>query len=294
MAAAINTGSRQVSVVTEPGADGLLQWVTTTLERFDVRPSVRIAVPHAMLFQVHQQLDGREIFLFSNQELDKAISFHGSFATGDLTPWRWNPETGERSVFPHGAMCNELDITLEPLASLLLVFEPNLPGTAMSPDKTARSDALAIKPPWQLTLEPAFGQTVTMDLQQLEDLGLSDNQILNSFAGNAVYRVNFDVTAASQSMLSLGRVHGVSEVTLNGKALGVRWWGTEHLYDTQDALRQGNNELEVKVTTVLSNYCRTLKDNKMAMNWAGNHQPVSTGLLGPVTIYRKTAATAKK
>jgi hypothetical protein len=287
MAAAMNTGSRQVSVVAEPGTDELLPWVTTTLERFHIRPAVRISVPHPMLFQVHQQRDGREIFLFSNQQQDQPVSFHGSFATGDLTPWRWDPETGRRSVFPHGAKCNELDITLEPLASLLLVFEPAMPGTAMAPAPFDRSNAIQIKPPWQLTLEPAFGQTVTTDLQQLVDLGLSDNPIMNRFAGKAVYRVKFDVTAASRSMLSLGRVHGVSEVTLNGKALGVRWWGTEHLYDTQDALRQGNNELEVKVTTVLSNYCRTLKDNKMAMNWAGDHQPVSTGLLGPVTIYRK-------
>lgn len=294
MAAAIKTDSQRVSVIAEPGKDELLPWVATTLARFDVKPAVRITAPHPMLFQVHQQLDGREIFLFSNQDPDQPISFHGSFATGDLTPWCWNPETGERSPFPHGEKRNELDITLEPSASLLLVFEPTLPGTALPPAGIDRSGAIEIKPPWQLTLEPAIGETVTMDLKQLEDLGLSENKTLNSFAGKAVYRVKFNVADITHSMLSLGKVAGISEVSLNGKALGVRWWGAEHLYDTQSAVRQGDNELEVRVTTVLSNYCRTLKDNRMAMAWAGDHQPVSTGLLGPVTLCRKTVASANK
>lgn len=294
MAAALKTGSRRVSRVAEPDDAGLLQWVTTTLERFDVRPAVRISVPHPMLFQVHQQRDGREIFLFSNQQQDGPVSFHGSFATGNLTPWCWNPQTGERSVFPHGEKPNELDITLEPLASLLLVFEPAMPGTAVPAATLDRTQSIAIQPPWQLTLEPAFGKSVTMALGQLVDLGLSQNTTLNTFAGCAVYRVNFKVTDLSASMLSLGSVRDISQVILNGKALGVRWWGAEHLYDAQAALRQGDNELEVRVTTVLSNYCRTLKDNKMVMNWAGEHQPVSAGLIGPVTLNRRSAPPAHK
>ncbi|MEI7899019.1 MAG: glycosyl hydrolase [bacterium] len=287
MAAAIKAGSRQVSVVAEPGKEELLQWVTSTLERFKVSPAVKISHPHPMLFQIHQQRDGREIFLFSNQQTDGAVSFHGAFATGDLTPWRWNPETGERSAFPHGAKKNELDITLEPFEALLLVFEPAMPGKAPPLALPDRIQKIEIQPPWQLTLEPAIGEASTMALKRLEDLGLSENSTFNTFAGKAVYRVKFSVADLRQSMLSLGRVHGVSEVTLNGKALGVRWWGTEHLYDTQGALRLGENELEISVTTVLSNYCRTLKDNRMAMVWASGHKPVSTGLIGPVTLHPK-------
>ncbi|MEI6603686.1 MAG: glycosyl hydrolase [Verrucomicrobiota bacterium] len=294
MASALKQDSRLVSVIAEPGSDELLPWVTSTLERFNVRPAVRISVPHPMLFQVHQQRDGREIFLFSNQQEDQPVSFHGSFATGGLTPWCWNPETGERTVFPHGKKPDELDITLEPLASLLLVFEPAMPGTAVAPAIIDRGEAIAITPVWQLKLEPAFGDTITKNLEHLEDLGMSQNPVFNSFAGKAVYRAKLKVADIEQSMLSLGKVQGISEVTLNGKGLGVRWWGAEHLYDTTGALRAGENDLVVSVTTVLSNYCRTLKDNKMVMNWTGERNPVSTGLLGPVTLYRTSTATVKK
>lgn len=247
-----------------------------------------------MLFQIHHRLDGREIYLFSNQQTDQPVSFHGSFATGALTPWRWDPETGGRNVFPHGEKPNELDITLAPRESLLLVFEPDMHGTAAPPVRIDRNDAIAIQPPWQLTLEPAIGKSATMNLDQLEDLGTSDDKTLSTFAGQAVYRTKFKLADPAHSMLSLGTVHGISEVALNGKALGVRWWGAEHLYDTQGALRQGENELEVRVTTVLSNYCRTLKDNKMVMNWASEHKQVSTGLAGPVRLYRKAAADLTK
>ena len=294
IAAAVGSGSGRVAVIAEPAADGLLAWVSTTMERFDVSPAVKISPPHPMLFQVHHQQDGREIFLFSNQQQELPISFHGTFATGDLIPWRWDPETGERSAFPHGAKNNELNITLEPSASLLLVFEAAMPGTAAPPVEIERNDAIAITPPWHLTLEPAIGKAVTVELNQLVDLGLSGNKTFNSFAGQAVYRTGFMVTDMNHPMLSLGQVHGISEVILNGKALGVRWWGAEHLYDTQGALKQGDNDLEVRVTTVLSNYCRTLTDNKMVMAWARGHQPVSTGLQGPVTLCRKTAADENK
>lgn len=287
MTAALAVNLQQVAVIEEPGKDALIPWVTATLERFRVIPAVRISSPDPMLFQIHRVVDGRGIFLFSNQGTESAVSFHGTFATGERTPWRWNPETGERSAFPHGAKKNELDITLEPLESLLLVFEPAMPASAMPLVKIDRSTAVAIQPPWQLTLEPAIGVSVTQELAKLEDLGLSENKTFNTFAGKAVYRVKFSVTDLRQSILSLGRVHGVSEVILNGKALGVRWWGVEYVYDTQGALRLGDNELEVRVTTVLSNYCRTLKDNRMAMVWAEDHKPVSTGLIGPVALYRE-------
>jgi len=56
-----------------------------------------------------------------------------------------------------------------------------------------------------------------------------------------------------------GRVCDISEVTLNGKPLGVRWWG-EHRYDTAGALKRGRNVVEVK-SPPLFQYVLSLKDD---------------------------------
>ena len=91
-------------------------------------------------------------------------------------------------------------------------------------------------------------------------------------------------SAPAAGTLDLGEVAGISEVTLNGKPIGTRWYG-QHIYDTSDAAKQGSNELIIKVTTVMHNHVRTLDKNTCAGFWTRrNKNPVSTGLIGPVKI----------
>jgi len=286
MSTALEAGDERVAVLDAPGEGDLLAWVDGVLERFEVERPVRLSPPHPRLLQVHHEAGGRELFLFSNQSRSEELRFHARFATGERVPWRWDPETGERAVVPHGEERNELDLTLRPLESLLLVFEPELSAEPTHRPAFDRSSAVEVEGPWQLTLAPVVGEPFRVELDALLDLGASPDERLATIAGNVTYRIFFDVPDGGHELLSLGRVHGTSEVKLNGRPLGVRWWGTEHLYEAGDALRAGRNELEVKVTTVLSNYCRTLKDNRTAMRWARNHEPVSTGLVGPVALYR--------
>lgn len=287
MVATLESDRRRVAILAAPDGEELLEWTRGALDRFAVERPVLLSEPHPRLFQIHHEKDGRELFLFSNQQQTRGIDVQARFATGNKTPWRWDPETGERTVFPHGEKKNELAITLRPLESLLLVFEPTLTGEPKRPPGVDRKDAIEIESPWLLTLEPVVGDPLSMELAQLVDLGGSSEVRLNTFAGEASYRVAFDVPDTGYSVLCLGKVHGTSEATLNGRSMGVRWWGAEHTYDAYGLLKPGENELQVKVTTVLSNYCRSLKDNRMAMVWAGSHEPLPTGLLGPVKLFRR-------
>ena len=115
------------------------------------------------------------------------------------------------------------------------------------------------------------------------DLSRSEDPRLHAFAGKVVYRTVFTASKAHEMKLDLGKVHGVSEVNLNGRPLGERWWGA-HVYEAGDALRSGRNVLEVKVATVLFNYCRSLH-NPVAKAWARGDAPAPVGLVGPVRFY---------
>ena len=86
--------------------------------------------------------------------------------------------------------------------------------------------------------------------------------------------------------LHLGRVCDIAEISLNGQAVGLRWWG-DPVFDIGDKLRPGDNDLEIKVTTVMCNYMRSLNDNSAARRFTirRGHEPVSAGLIGPVTLY---------
>lgn len=67
----------------------------------------------------------------------------------------------------------------------------------------------------------------------------------------------------------------------------VRWWWNgdklkQEEYDISRVVKRGKNNIQIKVTSTLGNYMKSLKDNEVAQNWTG-HQPLnSMGMLGPV------------
>ena len=77
---------------------------------------------------------------------------------------------------------------------------------------------------------------------------------------------------------------GVTEVILNGKNIGVNWYGRP-IFPVKNLLTVGENQLEIKYTTVLSNYCRSMKNDPTAQKWAGRFEKIHMGLEGNVRIY---------
>lgn len=67
---------------------------------------------------------------------------------------------------------------------------------------------------------------------------------------------------------------------------GVKWFG-RRIYDISGLLHEGENTLEVKVTTLLGNYVQTLKDEPVAQRFLfrRNNPLVPAGLIGPVILY---------
>ena len=88
--------------------------------------------------------------------------------------------------------------------------------------------------------------------------------------------------------LNPGKVFGVSELFVNGENAGVKWYG-QRIYNVQAFLKNGNNTIEIKVTTTAGNYLKSLKDNRVGQYWTNEGRTIqplqSMGLLGPVTIY---------
>ena len=89
------------------------------------------------------------------------------------------------------------------------------------------------------------------------------------------------------TILNLGKVAGVSELFVNGKSQGVKWYGNR-IYKLDD-VKIGENEIEVHVVTTMGNYMQTLTDNPTAQKYTnrkGREQEIqSMGLIGPVMVY---------
>jgi len=95
--------------------------------RLNIRPTVEISPANPSLLFISYVSGNRDIFFFTNIDRSRPLSFNARFETGDKIPWLWNPLTGSRNLFHSGSSRNSLDIELDHLDSILLVFEPNLP-----------------------------------------------------------------------------------------------------------------------------------------------------------------------
>jgi hypothetical protein len=273
----------------------LLQWALVWMPRSGVVPEVAVSAPHPDVSFVHRRAGEREIFFLANASRSESLDTEARFPTGDRRPWRWDLESGTRAPMPFSGRPDLLALHFEPLESLLLVFEPVLPGDSgrPRPEGASRADRprpgrewLPVVAPWEVELRPAGGSPFRRSFPQLFDLSLAagDPEVAG-FGGGAHYRAEFDWTDESRTLLGLGTVHGVSTVRLNGKDLGTRWWG-RHVYDTRGALAEGRNVLEIEVTTTLGNRMRSLKDNPVAKSWSWWFPPVPMGLVGPVQLMK--------
>jgi hypothetical protein len=270
----------------------LLFWVETTLPAFGIVPAVRIDAPHPDVAQIRARAGGRDVVLFAHTGRSGPAAFRARFTTGDARPWRWDPQTGKRAPYPFEKRPDDLWIHLDPSESLLLVFETEPEATKAEeaaspvalPSDLPPREWTTLSGAWDVSFRHGIeNRSFERALRPLEDLSLSPDPELASFAGTAVYRTAFEVPDARFDRLDLGVLNGVARVRLNGRPLGVRWWGRP-VFDVRGVLVAGRNTLEVEVTTTVANYARSLRDNPAAHRWASWFPPIPAGLEGPVRL----------
>jgi len=267
----------------EPWERSLLRWADNLLNRIEIKRDIAFDILDSSFYQTRMRDGDRDIFFLVNTDSAKTLTLDAAFNSKGKTAWHWDPETAKRSLYA-SPVSGPISITLPPHGSLLLVFEPDKGGKA-APRKQELGSGITLSGTWDCKFIPAQGVAFIDGAFKLVDLGKSKLKKLNTFAGVITYKKNIridDVTVANA--LDLGTVNGVSEVTLNGKPVGIRWYG-QHLYDISNAVKLGENELVIKVTTVLHNHVRTFDKKTAAGFWAWrNKKAVSAGLLGPVQL----------
>ncbi|MFO7934147.1 MAG: glycosyl hydrolase, partial [Bacteroidales bacterium] len=265
-------------------------WVYGWLEKLDLQPDVVIRVPDEDVYQIYQATETKDIYFFTNVHRKDTAMIHAIFPTGGRIPYLWDPESGERWRYPFQSDAAELDLVLPPLRSLLLVFEPDekdLPvypefAPALKGTYMARVDRPDRR--WTVKGEHVNGTTCRWEMTELKDLSTSPDSMKNSFAGRLIFSTQFENTE-NISHIHLGETHrGVTEVYVNGALAGVNWYG-EPLFPVGPLLRPGNNDLEIRYTTVLANYCLEL-DDPVARRWTVYEEKVPCGLEGPVWLMR--------
>ncbi len=291
-------------VFVEPPQEGFLGWYDSLMYAENLPHYLDIESPNPFVMQNRYTTDdGSEMILLCNSHRYNAHQTKITFSKA-LTHKRqaqiWDLQTGERFALPLDEN-GSYTFDFSPVESVLIVFEKskpqNLPIWQPLHSKIKEMPATDHSKDWDISLcHSLLHDTISTHFDTLFDL--KDNEAYQHFCGTIVYRkiIHFDTDGVHtvSTILDLGLVEGVSEVFVNGQSAGVQYFG-RRIYDINDYLQDGENDIEIRITTTMGNYLKTYSREENPTTWIYvNHpkrdQPLqSMGLLGPVNLYQTTA-----
>jgi hypothetical protein len=201
---------------------------------------------------IHRVIDDADVYFVANLE-PREIETVGTFRVTGKSPELWWPDTGRReqpASFEDKDGLTRLSLRLDPSGSVFVVFRR---GTATAP----RAETMTlvtqqeITGPWEVAFDPKWGGPEKVTFEKLEDWSKRPEAGIKYYSGTATYRTTFR-GKKGKSVLDLGKVAVMADVTLNGQLLGTLW-KPPYRVDVTDALRDGENTLEVKVVNLWVN-----------------------------------------
>jgi hypothetical protein len=250
-------------------ADGVwpdCEWSAGLRPGPDGKPAAENAAPAAgapmSLDYIHRTDGGTEIYFVASRS-NSAVNVTVAFRVAGRAPELWNAVTGERRF---AAAYEEKDgrtfvpLNFEPCGSWFVVFrEP-----ASAHPASARSNVLELQPmqeiagAWTVHFDPKWGGPATAQFDSLVSWPTRPEPGIKFYSGTATYEKTFDMPQSaignrqSAILLDLGDVRELAEVKVNGQSCGIVWCPPWRV-DVTDAVRSGENQLQVEVVNFWPN-----------------------------------------
>jgi len=251
----------------------------------------------------HRRTNDRDVYFVANRTGDP-IKADCRFRVGQGNAQLWDPVTGEQRSLTqceHADGLTVIPMEFDAFQSFFVVFS----GKDQTPASPDGKNFHELKPfrelagAWEVAFDPKWGGPEKMTFDTLQDWTTRPEPGIKYYSGTAVYRKVFDLPeprTLNPVFLSLGTVHDMALVKLNGKDLGVVWCAPWRI-EVTGALKASENQLEIEVVNRWPN--RMIGDKQPADANArttgrytfSTHDPykpqsplVPSGLLGPVSL----------
>ena len=252
---------------------------------------------------IHRRDRAADIYFVANQR-GGVLDIEAGFRVCGMQPEVWDPVTGQTRnavAFRQAVGRTFVPLHLDRAGSVFVVFRTPIAGDAAGKAKDndpAFQEVMTLKGPWTVAFAPGWGAPEAVAFTELWDWSKRPEDGIKYYSGTAVYRTKFDwnATRFGAARLDLGVVAVIAEVRVNGVDCGIAWTGPYRV-DISKALKQGRNELEVRVANTWAN--RLIGDEHLDASarstWTSYHSftkdspLVRSGLLGPVTIQYATS-----
>jgi hypothetical protein len=276
--------------------------VAEVLNAIKVNPDFEYTKPkdNTNLLFVHRKLPETDIYWVNNRN-NRTENLEAIFRIKGKAPEIWHPVTGkiEQVSYVIKGECTSIPLQLEPNDAVFVVFSKKTIKTSLVLPQATESLIKTISGPWNVGFQPNRGAPSQIVMDTLASWSGNSDSGVKYFSGTATYTKKIQAShdwfkKREQLWLDLGTVKNIAEVVVNGKSLEIIWKKPFRVNVT-DALKQGDNKLEIKVTNLwvnrligdlqLDNIKKYTYNNTETILHAESPLLLS-GLLGPVQILR--------
>ncbi len=249
------------------------------------------------MFYVHRKVGDADIYWVNNRN-KRAEELEATFRVSGKEPEIWHPETGkiEKASYEISEDLTKVHLQMEPEDAYFVVFQNNSTIDKYTiPEKEVEQLAI-VNGPWDVHFQEDRGAPSHVEFEALTPWNENDNNGVKYFSGTANYNKTINVSNdwikdEASIYLDLGEVKNLAEVFVNGKSMGIVW-KRPYKIDISEALKVGENKLEVQVTNLWIN--RLIGDQQPNVEekitfvtnpfYKADSPLRRSGLMGPVTL----------
>lgn len=249
------------------------------------------------LMYVHRKLVNGEIYWVNNRN-NRKETLNATFRVGGKMPVLWHPETARAEAVSYSIANGITTVTLpfQPNDAVFVIFKDKAVKTSVTLPAKEEKQLLAVDGSWDVSFQKDRGAPASAKFDKLISFTENTDAGIKYFSGTATYRktITADKNWFANNVrlwLDLGDVKNLAEVIVNNRSLGVVWKQPFRV-DVSNALKAGDNKIEIKVTNLWVN--RLIGDaqpgvtNKITYTtmpfYEANSKLLPSGLLGSVTI----------
>ena len=234
-----------------------LQSLESILQKMKIEPDFTYTKPQEKteVLYVHRKLADQDIFWVNNRN-DRVEDIEGSFRIMGKTPELWNSQTGESKKVSYKIENGRtiIPLHLESWDAYFIVFKNATKLANFTVSKTTEKQVLQIETPWKVSFQERRGAPLTAIFDTLSSWTDNVDLGIKYFSGTASYKNIFMVQSSLKGIfeIDLGEVKNLAEVIINGKSQGILWKKPFKIL-IKDALKSGENTIEIKVTNLWVN-----------------------------------------
>jgi alpha-L-rhamnosidase/Glycosyl hydrolases family 2, sugar binding domain len=293
---------------TEPRAGRALvrQSLPETLQSLQLPPDVMFSTSNAELRFVHRRLDGQGDVYFLSSSARQPQTIDASFRVSGKKPELWRADSG--TIMPLSYRLEQgrtvVPLSLEANDAVFVVFREAANADTVAVSEPTREVLTTIGGPWEVSFPPNLGAPANASFDTLRSWTESADAGVKYFSGTATYTRTVHVqrdwlNRKTRVQINLGDVKNVAEVIVNGRSMSTLW-KTPFRADITDALKAGDNRIEIKVSNLWPN--RLIGDKQPGAHviafasfdpYTADSPLLPSGLLGPVRLVRVTDGSVK-